>query len=303
MKDAKQIVGIISGDVPLGDGDADHWDVVPCGAFFVIAVLQIVRAIASLISCACDGLNYVLCLQWCRSKTNHTPTGAVKYKIVEFNAWTYKGSDLLWASLMKQLWEAVEVEFGWKAVRYHRASIELAGDNIYDEKYRTLSPQQKARNRKRVLLMFRARLFLYLFVFLIALSALLTLTIMNCANVNRTCLGKMVNVSKNAIDIVDGMDSSEEVGNEGGVLAMLSDITDNVTDIFDDLTNNASDIDDATDGSSNEEEGNEGGVLAAVIATVAAFLPLLANGTFHIEDNSIFVSLMSLTHHSRSLLV
>ncbi len=230
----------------LGDGDADHWDVVPCGAFFVIAVLQIVQSIASLISCACDGLKYVLCLQWCCSKTNHTPTGALKYKFVKFDAWTYQGSDLLWASLMKELWDAVEAEFGQNTVRYHRASIELAGENAHVESNRTLSPQQKARNRKRAILMFRARSFLYLFVFLIVLTVLLTLTIMNCANVNRTCLGKLSNITDNATEIVDAIDDS-----------------------------------------SSEEEGDEGGVLAAVIATVAAFCPLVANGTFCIYIRQI----------------
>jgi len=242
-KDAKQIAGIITGDVPLGDGDAHHWDMVPCGTFFVIIVLQIVRAIVSLVSYAFGALQHVVCLNWCHSRTNYTPTGAVKYKIVEFNAWTYQGSDLLWASLMKELWDAVEAEFGWKAVRYHRAGIELAEENVYDESDRTLPPQQKARNRKRAILMFRARSFLYLFIFLIVFTVLLTLTIMNCANINITCLGKLSNITDNATEIVDAIDSS-----------------------------------------SSEEEGNEGGVLAAVIATVATFCPLVANGTFCIED-------------------
>eukprot|EP00573_Skeletonema_grethae_P009275 CAMPEP_0201704708 /NCGR_PEP_ID=MMETSP0578-20130828/43688_1 /ASSEMBLY_ACC=CAM_ASM_000663 /TAXON_ID=267565 /ORGANISM="Skeletonema grethea, Strain CCMP 1804" /LENGTH=36 /DNA_ID= /DNA_START= /DNA_END= /DNA_ORIENTATION= len=36
---------------------------------------------------------------------------------------------------------------------------------------------------------------------------------MNCTNVNRTCFGKVVNVSKNATDVFE---ASEEEGNEGG---------------------------------------------------------------------------------------
>jgi len=164
----------------------------------------------------------------------------VKYKIVEFNAWTYQGSELLWASLMKELWDAVEDEFGKNVVRYHRAGIALA-ENLYDESHRTLSPRQKARDRKRALLMFRAWSYLYLFLFLIFLTVLLTLTIINCKSVDRTCLGKVVNVTNNAIDVV------EAVENDSG------------------------------------EEGNEEGVIIAIFATVAAFCPLLANGTFPIS--------------------
>jgi hypothetical protein len=234
-KEAEHITGIITGDVPLGDGDAAHWDVAPCGRYFVIIILQIVRAIVSGISLACAALRHVVCFQWCCGKTNHTPTGAVKYKIVEFNAWTYQGSELLWASLMKELWDAVEAEFGKKVVRYHRAGIALAGENPYDESHRTLSPQQKARNRKRALLMFRARSYFYLFLFLIVLTVSI-LTIVKCKSVDRTCLGKLVDVTNNTADIIDDVESDSE----------------------------------------------EAGVITAIVATVAAFCPLLANGTFTI---------------------
>jgi hypothetical protein len=221
-EEAEQIAGIIAGSVPLGDGDSAHLDVAPCGTFFVIIFLQIVRAIVSGISLACAALHHVMCFQWCRGKTNHTPTGAVKYKIVEFNAWTYQGSELLWASLMKELWDAVEAEFGKKAVRYHRAGIALAEENLYDESHGTLSPQQQARNRKRALVMFRARSFLYLFLFLIVLTVLLTMTIKNCKSDDRTCLGKVVNVTSNATGVVEGVESgSEEEGNKEGVIAAI----------------------------------------------------------------------------------
>jgi hypothetical protein len=220
-EEAKLIAGMIAGDVPLGDGDSAHWEVAPCGTFFVIIFLQIVRAIVSGMSLAHKALDHVVCFQWCCSKTNHTPTGAVKYKIVEFNAWTYQGSELLWASLMKELWDAVEAEFGKNVVRYHRAGIALAEENQYDESHHTLSPQQKARNRKRALLMFRARSYLYLFLFLIVLTVLLTLTIMNCKSVDKTCLGKVVNVTNDTTDIVEAVESDSEDGNEAGVIAAI----------------------------------------------------------------------------------
>lgn len=112
--------------MPLGDGDSARWDVVPWCRFFVIIFLQIVRAILSGISRAYAALHHALC-----GKTNDDPTGAVKYKIVEFNAWTYQGSELLWASLMKEIWDGIEAEFGKKVVRYHRAGIALAGVTIH----------------------------------------------------------------------------------------------------------------------------------------------------------------------------
>eukprot|EP00984_Skeletonema_dohrnii_P014031 scaffold5864_cov93-Skeletonema_dohrnii-CCMP3373.AAC.9 len=218
-KEANHIAGIITGDVDLGEGDSAHWDVAPCGTFFVITFLQIARAIVSGISLAFAALHHIMCCQWCCSKTNHPPTGAVKYKFVEFNAWTYQGSELLWASLMKELWDAVEAEFGKKVVRYHRAGIALAEENQYDESHCTLTPQQKAQNRKKALLMFRARLYLYLFLFFIVLTVLITLTITNCKSINRTCLGKVVNVTNNATDIIEAVESdSKEEGNEGGVI-------------------------------------------------------------------------------------
>jgi len=48
------------------------------------------------------------------------------YNFIEFNAWVYNGSDVLWASLMESLWTAVEAELGADTVRLHRASINLA---------------------------------------------------------------------------------------------------------------------------------------------------------------------------------
>ena len=48
-------------------------------------------------------------LDFCSCKSNgysnFTPTGASGYVTVEFNAWAYSGSDLLWASIIKELWD------------------------------------------------------------------------------------------------------------------------------------------------------------------------------------------------------
>ena len=210
----------------------------PCGIFFAIAILQIARTIVSGLSLAWIALKYAICFKFCCSKTDHTPTGAVKYKEIEFNAWTYQGSDLLWASLMKDLWDSVEAEFGKDAVRYHRAGIALANENPFDETNRIMLPQEKARNRKRALLMFRARSYLYTFLFLVVFAVLMTLTIMNCKSIDRTCLGKVQNVTNITADAIDNVESE------------------------------------------SEGEGNEAGVIGVIVATVAAFCPLLANGMF-----------------------
>ena len=84
---------------------------------------------------------------------------------------------------------------------------------------------------------------------LIVLTVLITLTITNCNSINRTCLGKVVNVTNNATDIIEAVESD------------------------------------------SEEEGKEGGVIVAIIATVAAFCPLLKDGTFSIRRCiSLFLS-------------
>lgn len=59
-----------------------------------------------------------------------------KHIFVKFDAWTYRGTDSLWASLLEALWEEVENEFGKEVVTYHRAGIELVkkSDITYDDK-------------------------------------------------------------------------------------------------------------------------------------------------------------------------
>ena len=170
---ARQIANIISGNERLGDGDSTQWGVTPAGTFLVIISLQLVQAIAHLFVLVQKTLKNVLYFSWCCNKSDYTPSGAVEYKIVEFNAWTYQASELLWASLMKELWGAVEAQYGKKAVKYHRVGIALAGENKFDEAYRALSTKQKALNRKRALLMFQLRSYLSLFLFLIAVMVTL----------------------------------------------------------------------------------------------------------------------------------
>jgi len=65
---------------------------------------------------------------------NRVPTNNnVKYIFVEFNAWTYNGSDNLWASFMETLWTQVESTFSKDDVRRHRASIALSNEDDSDD--------------------------------------------------------------------------------------------------------------------------------------------------------------------------
>ena len=85
-KQARQIAGIISGDGHLGDGDATQRGAAPAGACVVIISLQVVQTIAHGFALARKALEYVVHFRWCFTKSDYTPTGAVEYKIVKFNA-------------------------------------------------------------------------------------------------------------------------------------------------------------------------------------------------------------------------
>lgn len=82
------------------------------------------------------------------------PSDTTKYIFVEFNAWTYNGSDNLWASLMEQIWASVEKEFSSFQVRMHRASINLIEDedDIDDNDW-----EEKERQRSAALFQFYVR--------------------------------------------------------------------------------------------------------------------------------------------------
>ena len=45
---------------------------------------------------------------------------------MSFDAWTYRGTDNLWASLLESLWKEVETEFSKDEVSWHRAGVARA---------------------------------------------------------------------------------------------------------------------------------------------------------------------------------
>lgn len=79
-----------------------------------------------------------------------------KYIYVDCNAWLYNGTDLLWASLLEEMWSKVEAEFGIYRVRFHRFSIHLSGELQTDD------PKVKKSKRKIAILKWKCRLVVYL---------------------------------------------------------------------------------------------------------------------------------------------
>ena len=80
-----------------------------------------------------------------------------KHIFVEFNAWVYDGSDVLWASLMETLWTAVEREYGATTVRLHRASINFGRE---EEQEGDVPMDIKIKRRKQALFKYRASLYI-----------------------------------------------------------------------------------------------------------------------------------------------
>ena len=55
-----------------------------------------------------------------------------RYIKVEFNAWEYSGSELLWASLIQHLYDGVEQQLHEDVVRRHRLDIATSGEDTDD---------------------------------------------------------------------------------------------------------------------------------------------------------------------------
>jgi len=73
-----------------------------------------------------------------------------KHLCITFNACS--GTDLLWASLLEQMWSGVEKEFGPFKLRLHRASIRLAQDDLADENVEVGNLQTRQQKRSVALL-------------------------------------------------------------------------------------------------------------------------------------------------------
>ena len=69
------------------------------------------------------------------------PEGETEYIFVDFNAWVFSGSDLLWASLVKAIYDEVESTYGARVVREYRLRCALSGESPND------SQEEKERKR------------------------------------------------------------------------------------------------------------------------------------------------------------
>jgi len=110
----------------------------PLIVFILQIILQITLQIISFCLIGTTGvsrLNYV-CDASCKNLQKKNPNTEAKdgqkRVFVEFNAWVYNGSDVLWASLMECLLKSVETEYGQSAVRMHRVSIALSQETPTD---------------------------------------------------------------------------------------------------------------------------------------------------------------------------
>jgi len=109
-------------------------------AIQAIPLQRVARIFAQVTSCSC-------------LTSKGIPNSDVKKHIfIEFNAWVFNGSDILWASLMEELWTRIEFKFGKNAVRLHRASINLAGEMPGDDSH----PRTRANARQFALYKFYA---------------------------------------------------------------------------------------------------------------------------------------------------
>jgi len=140
-KRAKRVANLLLGGGVIGLGEVEQ-STVPLATTLRYAVL---RSAQSLVFCCASAYslcaNLAMCLT-CKTHDDEKPEGATKYIVVEFNAWVYSGSDLLWASLVKELYDKVEGQLTKEAVREHRASIALSDELPTD------SPETKRQKRR-----------------------------------------------------------------------------------------------------------------------------------------------------------
>jgi len=83
-----------------------------------------------------------------------------KNLFITFNAWVYSGTDLLWASLLEQMWSRVEEEFGSRQVRLHSAIIRLAKEDLGNTNAGAVDLRTRQHKRYVALLLYRFKFFL-----------------------------------------------------------------------------------------------------------------------------------------------
>jgi len=135
----RRIWGVLSGKIPLLSPDnmaSQHPKILlfPMIRTLFLRAVRFVFVIPSKIH-----TNFSSCL---KSERIAPKRKDVKYLFVSFNAWNYSGTEALWASLMDNLWSAIEDEVGFKQVMQHRKSVILSNE----KKGNTFEETQKIRD-------------------------------------------------------------------------------------------------------------------------------------------------------------
>jgi len=136
---ANEVWKVLTGETCVGNGQ--RWPPSPSGvvrSLFLTCIQKASLGISSVLRTSMSSLAILGDMLFCSccfpppTEFTTSDQATIKYAIVEFNAWVYSGSEFLWASLIEELWTTVEKSVGKHQVRFHRASIELSGEDSND---------------------------------------------------------------------------------------------------------------------------------------------------------------------------
>lgn len=148
-----------------------RWKIDESSPLFLLAVSLIVGWIVS-------ALGFVLRIFCCSYQTGkwripdlpiHEIKDRTLYICVEFNSWTYQGSDNLWSSILEMLWTRVEEVIGAEKVKWHRAGIERADIKASDSQETARKKLQMATRTLQIQRNLVAALSAYVLIAFIAL--------------------------------------------------------------------------------------------------------------------------------------
>jgi len=161
---SSKILCTLTGERPLFYAFKAH--IAPCSIFACvrIALLMTVQVVAFTCKSIWPLTKKLCSFIGCRTLPSPKRIHHPKHIYVEFNAWVFNGSDILWASLMETLWTSVEEEFGTFTVRSHRASIALSDEKSCD------SPRIRSNKRDTALFQYKMKLVIFSILALIGVG-------------------------------------------------------------------------------------------------------------------------------------
>jgi Leucine-rich repeat (LRR) protein len=113
------------------------------------------KAISELLTTLRNYIKYFVSYVW-RNEKPEKRDDLPEYIDCTFSAWTYQGSDRLWASVIEKIWTNIEAEHGPNSVKEHRASVALSGE-LNDD-----NMDIRRKKRKEAIFFLRLKGFLYL---------------------------------------------------------------------------------------------------------------------------------------------